>query len=71
MDVVTGEPLKATAKDVVRGDMQKKGTYGETYAPTANADTHHMALAVGANQDLEIGSGDVGGAVRGTSKSSR
>ena len=61
-DVVTGEPLKATARDVVRGDMQKKGTYGETYAPTANAATHHMALAVGANQDLEIGSGDVGGA---------
>ena len=40
--------------------MQRKGTYGETYAPTANAATHHMALAVGANQDLEIGSGDVG-----------
>ena len=61
-DVVTGEPLKATARDVARGDMQRKGTYGETYAPTANAATHHMALAVGANQDLEIGSGDIGGA---------
>ena len=61
-DVDTGEPLMATVRDVVRGDMQKKGTYGETYAPTANAATHHITLAVGANQDLEIGSGDIGGA---------
>lgn len=57
-----GHLLKCKARLVVRGDLQERNTLTSTYAATLAARTFRLAMALGAEYDLEIRQFDITGA---------